>query len=146
MNVSQDSPTFLTWYSCRSASDHGGPSHSETHSHGHRRPHRPGADSPDAVGRGTEVTLVEVWVVVDPGEGAAGGQLAVEGHQAVGRRGEVVLLQGSVMLHGCWEEKRGAGQGGGGGWGIHRVPVTGRTGQLAAWTGDGCAGGYSLSW
>ncbi len=130
MKVSQDSPTFLTWYSGRSAGDHGGPSHSETHSHGHRRPQRPGADSPDAVGRGTEVALVEVRVVVDPGEGAAGGQLVVEGHQAVGWWREVVRLQGSVMLHGCWVEKRGVGQGGGGGWGVHRVPVTGRTGWL----------------
>lgn len=57
----------------------------------------------------TEVALIEVRVVVDPGEGAAGGQLVVVGHQAVGRKasragrwGEVVRVQGSVMVHGCW--------------------------------------------
>lgn len=88
---------------------------------------------------------------MDPGEGAAGGQLVVEGHQVVGRktsragrRGEVVRVQGPVVVHGWWYVERGARQGGGGRRGVLGVPVTGGTGRLAVGQVTGALGGVAL--
>ncbi len=100
-------------------------------SHGHRRPQRPGADSPDCCRPWDRSRPGRSASCSGSGEGAAGGQLVVEGHQAVGWRREVVRLQGSVMLHGCWVEKeRGVGQGGGGGWGYTGSRWLGERGGL----------------